>query len=157
MRRTDREIADQAEIDSILNESDACRLALADGEWPYAVTLNYGWERAENGSLTLYFHCAREGKKLDLVDATGKAAFVIDTGHGLVTGERACDWSMNYRSVAGRGKIRRAKDDEERKRALALVMKHYAGREMDDFDARVLAMTEVLALETETVTGKKRE
>ncbi len=157
MRRKDRQITDAKAMDSILEEADSCRLALMDGDWPYAVALNYGWERVASGKLILYFHCAREGKKLDLVDANAHAAFVIDTGHELVTGERPCEWSMNYRSVAGRGTIRRAKDDGERKRALSLVMRHYAGRDMDDFDPRVLGATEALVMETEAVTAKARE
>lgn len=161
MRRKDREITDAAEIDSILADADTCHLALMDGSRPYVVALNYGWERSSDGKLTLYFHCAKQGKKLDLVDADDNTAFVIDTGHELVTGERPCEWSMNYRSVAGNGRIRRAKDEAERVKVLELLMKHYAGTEafaaMGSFDPKVLAMTEALVLECEEVTGKERK
>ncbi len=161
MRRKDRQLTEARAIDAVLNDADTCHLALMDGDRPYAVALNYGWERGDAEKLTLYFHCAKEGKKLDLVDANANAAFVIDTGHELVTGDRPCDWSMNYRSVAGNGRIRRARDGAERAKALSLLMSHYAGNAafaaMGDFDPKELGPTEALVLECAEVTGKQRK
>jgi len=59
MRRKEREITDQQIIDKILSESIICRLALYDEEFPYIVPMDFGY--ADNA---LFFHCAREGKKL---------------------------------------------------------------------------------------------
>lgn len=161
MRRKDREITDNESMETILRDADTCHLALLDGDAPYAVALNYGWERKADGCFILYFHCAREGRKLEVIDRNGKAAFFIDTGHELETGERPCDWSMKFRSLSGSGMIRRARDDGERRKALSLVMEHYAGEAafaaMGDFDGRVLAATEALILEVVEITGKERK
>lgn len=161
MRRKDREITDSMGIEAILKDADTCHLALLDGDKPYVVALNYGWERRSDGGYALYFHCAREGRKLELIDRNANAAFFIDTGHELETGERPCDWSMKFRSLAGEGTIRRARDEGERRKALSLMMEHYAGEAafaaMGDFDTRVLAATEALILEASGITGKERK
>ena len=82
MRRKDREKNDPVWLAETLTRADACHLALFDGAWPYVISLNYGFELAENGRLRLWFHCAREGKKLELLATNPHAAFIIDTGHG---------------------------------------------------------------------------
>ncbi len=156
MRRKDREIVDAARIDSILREADACHLALIGGGVPYSVTLNYGFERAADGSLALYFHCAREGRKLDAIRSDPRAAFVVDTAHELVRGERGCDWGMLYRSVAGSGVVSFVRDDAEKRRALDLLMEHYSGTRGFEYDDRVFAVTEVLRLDVESCAGKER-
>lgn len=156
MRRLDREIVDVARIDSVLREADACRLALVDRGAPYAVTLNYGFERSADGSLALYFHCAREGRKLDAIRSDPRAAFVVDAAHELVRGERGCDWGMRYRSVAGSGVVSFVLDEAEKRHALDLLMEHYSGSRGFEYDARVFSVTEVLRLDVVSCTGKER-
>lgn len=42
------------------------RLAMTDGLNPYIIPLNYGYTY-EDGKLVIYFHCAKEGRKLDIL------------------------------------------------------------------------------------------
>ena len=156
MRRKDREIVDVGAIDAILREADACRLALIGGGVPYAVTLNYGFERSADGALVLYFHCAREGRKLDAIRSDPRAAFIVDTAHELVRGEKGCDWGMRYRSVAGNGVVSFVSDDAEKRRGLDLLMEHYSGSRGFEYDDRVFAVTEVLRLDVEACSGKEK-
>ena len=69
MRRTDRQVADEAGIRAILDRCQICRLALWDEEGPYIVPMSYGY-RWDEGGLKLYFHCAGEGRKLDALRHT---------------------------------------------------------------------------------------
>ncbi len=69
MRRQEREIRDEAEIQEILEKGLVCRLGLYDGQYPYVVPLNYGYR---NGCM--YFHCAREGRKIDILKRTTGSA-----------------------------------------------------------------------------------
>ena len=62
MRRKDRQITDKDIINEILLKSDIARIALFDNEYPYIIPMNYGYK-----DNALYFHCAPEGKKLDLI------------------------------------------------------------------------------------------
>lgn len=62
MRRKDKEIADPRKIEAVLNQAQIIHLAMLDGDRPYIIPLNFGY--ADNA---IYFHCAREGKKIDLI------------------------------------------------------------------------------------------
>lgn len=77
MRKSDREIRDYNEILRLLDECQTIRLALHDEPYPYVVPLSYGWEDRD-GKLFVYFHCAKEGKKLDLIAKNGNVCFEAD-------------------------------------------------------------------------------
>lgn len=149
MRRSDREITDTSIMIDILTKGDVCHLALVDGNIPYIVALNYGfiWE----GSMpVLYFHCARTGKKLDILNKNNTGCLMIDIDHVLVGGEKDCDWGMNFQSVVAQGSIEIISDGAERKKALDLLMNHYTGRTEFSYDERVFSVTSMLKM---TVTG----
>ena len=77
MRRKDREVKDYPEIIKIIDACDCCRLGFVDDKEAYIVPLNFGYET--NGSdLTLYFHSANEGRKIDLVSKQERVAFELD-------------------------------------------------------------------------------
>ncbi|OQX60886.1 MAG: hypothetical protein B5M51_09570 [Anaerolinea sp. 4484_236] len=63
MRRSDREITDQAAIEAIIHEAEFCRLALVDGGQPYIIPLSFGYR-----DKVLYFHSAVEGEKRKAFD-----------------------------------------------------------------------------------------
>ncbi len=65
MRKKEREVADLQEIESIINMSEVCRLAFADMNVPYIVTMNFGYSGGDKKHL--YFHCATEGRKLEMI------------------------------------------------------------------------------------------
>ncbi len=155
MRRTDREIKDVDEMLDIIRRGDACHLALVDQGEPYIVALNYGFEWID-GSLSLYFHCAASGKKLDIIKKNNTAGFMIDLDHELVTGDNGCSWGMKFKSVAGKGGIEVATDEEERKAGIDLIMNHYSGRTGFTYDSKVMAVTVVLRLSVSEITGKKK-
>jgi len=156
MRRTDRELRDIAELRGILERGDTCRIALVDDGEPYIVALNYGYEWAEGADPVLYFHCARQGRKLDIIARKPDACCIVDTDHRLVTGEQACQWGMNYASLVGWGKMEVVRELPEKKRGLDALMVHYSGSPGVAYDERVFAATEVLRLRLDTYTGKRR-
>jgi len=99
MRKQEREITDIAEIEAVINRADVCRIALADGNIPYIVTMNFGYSGGHHRKL--YFHCAREGRKLDMIRKNNYACFEMDIDHQIVKSDKACDLSMKYKSVVG--------------------------------------------------------
>ena len=118
MRRADREITDLVEIEAILHRAVVCRLAMCEGARPYIVPLCFGYD----GSA-LYFHSAREGRKLDLIRANPNVCFEFDIETQVVPAAQPCAWSMRYLSVVGWGQASLIRDLEEKRRALA---DHYA-------------------------------
>lgn len=153
MRRSDREITDQQELLQVVAECDVCRLALNDDEVPYILPLNFG-EEFRDGRLCLYFHGAAEGRKYDLISRDPQVSFEMDCSHRIVLDESRGYCTMEYRSVIGRGVLTEV-PDEEKLRALTLIMKHYHP-EHTEFSHAAIPRTRVLKLEVAAMTGKRR-
>ncbi len=154
MRRRDRQVVATTEMEKIISRCQVCHLALSDLRGhPYALALNFGYQPGP--PPTLYFHCAKQGKKLDLIRANSKAAFIIDRALELVTGPMACDWGMNYESIMGTGQMNIVTDQEERKLGLDVIMAHY-GNFSATYLPESLRDTEVLKLTVKEMTGKRK-
>ena len=82
MRRKEREVIDYAEIEEIIRSAGCAGLILG-GMYPYIVPMNFGYENV-NGRRTLFFHCAGEGRKLDLLRRNPDVAFEMDCRHRLL-------------------------------------------------------------------------
>jgi nitroimidazol reductase NimA-like FMN-containing flavoprotein (pyridoxamine 5'-phosphate oxidase superfamily) len=154
MRRSDREVNNAVSIESIISNSDVCRVAFADNNTPYIVVMNFGYEGGENPCL--WFHCANEGRKLEMIKKNNYVCFEMDTDHKIYGGEKGCDWGMNYSSVVGYGNITVISDPSARKAGLDCIMKHYGGDQKFTYDDKVMARTTILRLDITEMTGKKR-
>ena len=76
---------------------------------------------------TLYVHSAREGTKIELLKANPLVGFCASTTMTVVPGATACAWGSRSSSVAGTAEGRIVESDEERRRGLDAIMRHYAG------------------------------
>ena len=167
MRRSDKEIHSQAEIDEILETGEVCHLALKDEPFPYVVPLNYGYgrmpgstgaagaETADPGAPALFFHGAATGRKIDLMKRDPRVAFVVDVDHELITDEEACRFTMYYRSVMGTGHIRFLEMPDEKRYAMNCVMRQYSGRDDWSLPDRALQAMAIYALVIEEMSGKR--
>ncbi len=156
MRRKDREITDINEILGIIDRADILRLGLFDGEYPYVVPLHYGYEFAD-GTLTFYMHGAREGHKLDLIKANGKACVELDCDAELISGgDVACAYGSSFASVIGRGTASIVTDEAEKIKGLKLLMKNQTGRSFE-IDGRMAAAVAVIKVELDSFTAKARK
>jgi len=155
MRRKDREVADFDEIIGILEKCPVGHLALADGDKAYAVPLNFAW-RVQDGKMTVYFHCAKEGRKIDLLRKNPNACFEADCSFSLVKGSSACRWSALYESVIGEGRAALLEEPEEKKEALDLLMKRYGFEGTPVYGPAELAEVTVIRLELDQISGKRK-
>jgi uncharacterized protein len=153
MRRREREINDIESIELIISNSDVCRVAFADNNIPYIVVMNFGYSKEKNPCL--WFHCANEGRKLEMIRKNNYVCFEMDTDHKIYGGEKGCDWGMKYSSIVGYGNISVVNDDVSRKSGLDFIMKHYGGDQNFTYDEKVLERTTILRLEITEMTGKK--
>lgn len=153
MRREDREITDIREIAEIIKKCDVCRIALNDGSFPYIVPLNFGIE-CDGAGITLYFHGADAGRKMELIRADGRAAFEMDCSHRLILGEPCCGSTMEYESVCGTGIIEILGADEKI-HALAALMKQYGGQKEYVFSQSSVKNVAVFRLSAKSVTAKR--
>jgi nitroimidazol reductase NimA-like FMN-containing flavoprotein (pyridoxamine 5'-phosphate oxidase superfamily) len=153
MRRNERKISDIQLIEDIINKADVCRIAFANGNIPYIVTLNFGYMLSPENRF--YFHCASEGKKLEMLKENPYVCFEMDIDHKIYSGMKGCDWGMKYSSVVGYGYISIITGKEDRKSGLNCIMRHYGGEKEYSFDDEVFERTTILRLDITEMTGKK--
>jgi nitroimidazol reductase NimA-like FMN-containing flavoprotein (pyridoxamine 5'-phosphate oxidase superfamily) len=154
MRKKEREVSDIVEIESIISRCDVCRIAFADNNTPYIVTMNFGY--AGGMSPKLYFHCASEGRKLEMMSKNNYVCFELDTDHMITKGKLACDFSFKYSSVVGYGTINIVSDDKEKKAGLDSLMSHYTKGKYFAYRPESFSKTLVLRLDISEMTAKKR-
>ena len=149
MRRQEKEIRDEAEIQEILEKGLVCRLGLYDGHYPYVVPMNYGYR-----DNRIYFHCAGSGRKIDILKKNDRVCIEVDVDSRVVQGQQPCRWTMKYRSVIGFGRARIIDDEREKKAGLDVIMAHYGGSG-GEYDEKPLRLTTVIEVILERMTGKQ--
>jgi nitroimidazol reductase NimA-like FMN-containing flavoprotein (pyridoxamine 5'-phosphate oxidase superfamily) len=159
MRRSDREVSEIEVIEEIIKKADVCRIALAYDNIPYIVTMIFGY--TNDPEQKLFFHCANEGRKLEMIRKNKFVCFEMDIDHQIYTrpgkdGRKGCNWGMKYRSVVGYGNISVITETEARKTGLDFIMRHYGDKNEYVYDEKVLANTTILKLDITEMTGKKR-
>lgn len=158
MRRSDREIKDKAEIIAVIDKCNVCRLALSHDNIPYVIPMNFGYEYlAKEDRLTLYFHSANEGKKLDIMRENPNACFEMDCSHKLIEAEEAWGYSMEFESVIGNGTLSLCTEREEKIKGLSVLMKNYARDREFQFPDTVLKAVTVFKLTVTGFTGKRHK
>ena len=95
MRRNEREVSEIAVIEEIIKKADVCRIALAVDNIPYIVTMNFGY--TSTPEQVLFFHCANEGRKLDMIRKNNLVCFEMDIEHNLYVRKLSRIWKyFNY-------------------------------------------------------------
>jgi hypothetical protein len=116
VRRSDKEIKDHEEIKRILRSTKYVTIALSKDNQPYLVTLSHGYDEKRN---CIYFHCAKEGKKIDYINANNRVWGQAFIDYGYVEGE--CNHL--YSSVQFSGKVSFIEKSEEKVKAMQCMMR----------------------------------
>jgi nitroimidazol reductase NimA-like FMN-containing flavoprotein (pyridoxamine 5'-phosphate oxidase superfamily) len=148
MRRFEHQISNLGEIEGIIRSAKVCRLALSVNGQPYIVPLCFGYQDG-----VLYFHSAREGKKLDMLSENRKVCFEIDIDQRIVENENPCNWGMKYKSVIGYGVGTIVEDDEEKRAGFDAIMKQYSNGTYSYPDAEVVGTT-IIRVDIDSMTAK---
>lgn len=151
MLRKDREITSNEEMIDILYRANTIRIALFDKVHPYIVPVSYGI-KVINDIVTIYFHSAKLGHKIDLINQNNNVCVETDifykieqTEHGITT---------RYESVIGYGKIVKVENDEKIE-GLKQICHHYNKDNYPIGRCMGLNHTDVYKIEIESMTGKR--
>lgn len=156
MRRKDREIVDYKEILEIIEKCDCCRVGFYDGNEVYIVPLNFGYEYIDN-KLTLYFHGAKEGRKVDLMEVAPSVGFEMDVNYKLNEGEVACKYSAGFESIIGNGRISIIDELEDKKFGLGRLMLKATHKSDWDFPEAMINSVCVFKIEVTKLSCKRHE
>ena len=148
MRRSEREIADRAEIDAILQSSRVMYLALSDADVPFAVPVFYAYD-----GTALYLHSAKGGSKIRILKRNNRVCFVVSLQHGVIESEEACDFEAKHRTVIGLGRAAFVEDPAEKVAALDRIVARFTDRSFE-YPKTNLDATAVIRIDIESVKGK---
>lgn len=149
MRRADKEITDRNLIDSIIHKAPVCRIALYDGAMPYIVPLSFGYDGRH-----IYFHSAQEGRKIDILRRNPRLCFQLESDCAVLPAEKACSFTMQYRSVIGYGTACFLEDVEEKNAAVRVIMSQYTDKTFT-FTENDLVKITVIRVDVEQITAKE--
>lgn len=154
MQRKDREIADQNELIELLKNGKYAIISMCRQNEPYIATLNYGYDQVKNA---LYFHCAKNGLKLDFIKQNPIVCATVIDDRGYIMDE--CE--HRYRSVVFWGEMSILQDLEEKKYGIDVLINHLE-KNPEKVRQKSLKSEEdyqkvgILRLDIKEISGKKR-
>lgn len=149
MRRKRQQLS-RSKADEILNSCTSGVLALSGDEgYPYAVPLSYVYTGDK-----IYFHCARQGHKLDAIRHCSKASFCVISKDDVLPEK----YTTLYKSVIVFGKIRIIEDMEQMRQPILTLTRKYVKNNdegiINEFEGAKNHMY-MLELDIEHISGKQ--
>ncbi len=155
MRRADREITSKEDMITILDSCKTASIAMIDGTIPYVLPLSYGYEFAAD-DLILYFHCAKEGRKLDILRKNDTVCFTIFSEGEPIYSEIPCNSSCCYSSIIGNGQAKIIEDSKEKCHALTKMFEKQTGKTVAFTDAQAAGIC-VIKIASKDYSGKRKK
>ena len=148
MRRFKQELPAE-ECVEILKEAYRGFLSVCgENGYPYTIPINFVYEDGH-----IYFHCARQGHKMDAIKECNKACFTV-LGEPV---QEPDDWWFHVRSVICRGQISVVEDEAEHLSKLQLLGSKYFpdGYDKEEDIRRNGTRAAVLDLRIDHMSGKR--
>lgn len=147
MRRFKQELPKEECIDVLVGEPRGVLAVQGEDGYPYAFPMDYIYIDEK-----LYFHCAKEGHKLDSIAKDNRVSFcVMDKGF-----KKDGEWALNIKSVVIFGKIKKVDNNEDVVEiARKLGLKYYPTPEsVEDEINKAISRVQILELSIDNMTGK---
>ncbi len=149
MRRKDRQMPQDAAVE-LLQHGDYGVLSSVDQDGqPYGVPLNYAFD----GKDSIYFHCAKEGHKMDNLKTHPRVCFTVVGNHQIM------DWKFStaFESVIVFG-VAEAVAGDEKYQGLKMLALKYSPNYMEKFEQDIdtaIIPTQVMKINMKQITGKE--
>lgn len=153
LRRPEKGLDDPRKIEQVLASVRIMTVACCSQNEPYLFTVDFAWDQQ---ARELYFHCATEGRKMEILRANPRVCVTVIQDCGYLEGK--CDHA--FRSLILEGKAHLITDLSEKRRALELLARKHEHRPQavlarfasDDEAVRKVGM---IRISVESVTGKQ--
>ncbi len=146
MRRKERECSDKAFLSGLLQKAAVMTIAFQSEEFPYVIPVNF--VLVHNA---VYFHCAREGRKLDCLKKKPEVGFSVHELLGIDQ-ENATTF---YNCLYGEGHAFLVQDRDEKQTALAALAEKYQSRCPLPVPEPLLEKTAVVRIDIVSMSGKR--
>ncbi|WP_088186690.1 pyridoxamine 5'-phosphate oxidase family protein [Desulfosporosinus sp. FKA] len=148
MRRKKQLLSEEETSEIIKAHSAGVLSVTGDDGYPYAIPISYAYV---DGNL--YFHCAKEGHKIDAIKRNDKVSFcVIDKDEVIQE-----TFTTHFRSVVAFGRARILKEDIDRRAALESLVGKYSPDYMQEGQKEIekdWSRVCVVEVKIEHMTGK---
>jgi len=151
MRRKDREINSKTEIEAIIGRCPILIIGLADENQPYAIPVNFVYKKEDK---VFYFHSAKEGRKIDLINTNNNCCFTLYNDMGVDHGDVPEKTTNYYESIMGTGKIIEVVDLSEKRLVVELLMARYGYENYPNVDETTLNKTYFGKIIIDSISGK---
>lgn len=157
MRKKSREMGAAWALE-VMDKAPYITVSMTDSDgMPYSVPLS----PARTDEKTFYFHCATEGRKIDILRTNPDVCMNAVCRCRPVVGPKDGSFTLEYKSAIAFGKAEIVTGDEEKIMALRAICRRFLPDHMDAFDAAVarsLPRTAVVRITlTEPPVGKRKE
>jgi nitroimidazol reductase NimA-like FMN-containing flavoprotein (pyridoxamine 5'-phosphate oxidase superfamily) len=116
-------------METVILASKICHAGFAgtDGT-PYVIPMNFGYREG-----VIYFHSARKGTAIDMLDRNNKVCVVFCSDPQIVSQhpEVACSYTAKASSVIAYGTVAFEEDFSKKIEALNIIMQQYTGKSFD--------------------------
>ena len=117
MRRNEKAMSQEESLEVLEQVEYGVLSTISTDDTPYGVPMNFTYE---DGAL--YFHCAKEGHRLENLEANSSACFNV-VGSVKLLPEK---FNTEYRSVTIFGTVRILEDREEKKKGITAIAERLA-------------------------------
>lgn len=159
MRRTLKEVKDEAKMIDLLSKAKVGYLGLSDEEGTYVVPLNYVWKDQK-----IYFHGSEQGRKTDAIKLNKRVCFTVSEDRGTVANPAPANIGTDYMSVMVFGRVRVIESLEDATAALQAMLDKFVpgyfereleGKYVDSYRSSLGSKTVVYCLEPDQLTAKE--
>ena len=152
MRRKDKEVTNQEEVEEILSNALVGRLGTCLNNIPYITPVNFVYDKDK-----VYFHSALEGRKIENINSNPNVCFEIDKVISIIPGkQRPCASTTEYKSIIIFGDIQIVTDVKEKTFALNKLIEKYAPQSPKlSSSSGAITGTNVLVINIKEMTAKQ--
>lgn len=149
MRRFRQQVSDEECIKILKTQKRGVLSMYGENGYPYSIPINFYYDETDG---KIYFHGARQGNKIDLLNENNKVCFCV-YDQGFV---REGEWAYNVTSVIAFGRITRLEDPESVEHHSRLLGRKYAPTEeyVEQEIKRSLSRVNMLVMTIDHMTGK---
>ncbi len=149
MRRKKQQLSEDETISLFKSEPDGVLSVIGDDGYPYGVPVNFVYQ---NGKI--WFHCAKEGHKLDAIKNNDKVCFTVVDKRDVVPEE----YTTYYTSAIAFGRAHIIENREEALSAHYTLCQKFYSHHDEEFRAEVEKAFDrmyMVQIDVEYITGKE--
>ena len=120
MRRFKQQLSEESCVEILKNEPRGVMAVAGENGYPYAFPIDFVYDGGR-----LYFHCAKEGHKLDAIKSCDKVSFCVMNEGFRKDGE----WALNISSVVVFGRMRIVEDEEKKREICTNLVRKFTDDE----------------------------